>query len=345
MADIYYVGVDVGTNSVRAALVRHSGTVVVTHTVPITVYNPKPDFYEQDSEEIWKAASQAVKAVTCGIEDKSQIHGLGFDATCSLVVLDKDLRPVTICPVTGDDRFNIVMWMDHRAKEQADFINSQEHYVLKYVGGKVSLEMQTPKLLWLKKNMKNTWARAGHFIDLPDFLTLKATGQFSRSLCSLVCKWTYTSDGRTQGWDSGFFKTIGLEDLADDDSHKIGKTVMAPGTNCGKISATAALELGLSDSTFVATSIIDAHAGGLALVAAGAKTKQDLIGRLGLICGTSTCHMCVSVDPIFVPGVWGPYYSAMIPGCWLAEGGQSSTGGLVDHIIKTHPAANDCPDE
>ncbi|KAK8724555.1 hypothetical protein OTU49_011130, partial [Cherax quadricarinatus] len=100
MADIYYVGVDVGTNSVRAALVRHSGTVVVTHTVPITVYNPKPDFYEQDSEEIWKAASQAVKAVTCGIEDKSQIHGLGFDATCSLVVLDKDLRPVTICPVT-----------------------------------------------------------------------------------------------------------------------------------------------------------------------------------------------------------------------------------------------------
>ncbi|XP_069956678.1 FGGY carbohydrate kinase domain-containing protein isoform X2 [Cherax quadricarinatus] len=235
--------------------------------------------------------------------------------------------------------------MDHRAKEQADFINSQEHYVLKYVGGTVLLEMQTPKLLWLKKNMKNTWARAGHFIDLPDFLTLKATGQFSRSLCSLVCKWTYMSYGRTQGWDSGFFKTIGLEDLADDDSHKIGKTVMTPGTNCGKISATAALELGLSDSTFVATSIIDAHAGGLALVAAGAKTKQDLIGRLGLICGTSTCHMCVSVDPIFVPGVWGPYYSAMIPGCWLAEGGQSSTGGLVDHIIKTHPAANDCPDE
>ncbi|XP_069956681.1 FGGY carbohydrate kinase domain-containing protein isoform X4 [Cherax quadricarinatus] len=217
--------------------------------------------------------------------------------------------------------------------------------VLKYVGGTVLLEMQTPKLLWLKKNMKNTWARAGHFIDLPDFLTLKATGQFSRSLCSLVCKWTYMSYGRTQGWDSGFFKTIGLEDLADDDSHKIGKTVMTPGTNCGKISATAALELGLSDSTFVATSIIDAHAGGLALVAAGAKTKQDLIGRLGLICGTSTCHMCVSVDPIFVPGVWGPYYSAMIPGCWLAEGGQSSTGGLVDHIIKTHPAANDCPDE
>jgi len=43
------------------------------------------------------------------------------------------------------------MWMDHRAEKEADFINSQSHEVLKYVGGKVSLEMEPPKLLWLKK--------------------------------------------------------------------------------------------------------------------------------------------------------------------------------------------------
>ena len=43
------------------------------------------------------------------------------------------------------------MWMDHRAKEEADLINSKSNEVLKYVGGKVSLEMQPPKLLWMKK--------------------------------------------------------------------------------------------------------------------------------------------------------------------------------------------------
>ncbi|XP_045600229.2 FGGY carbohydrate kinase domain-containing protein isoform X1 [Procambarus clarkii] len=343
MADIYYVGVDVGTSNVRAALVRHTGAVVGIHSVPITVSNPKPDYYEQDSNEIWQAVCQSVKAVTCDIEEKSQIQGLGFTATCSLVVLDKDLEPIAVSP--GKNNFNIVMWMDHRAKQEAEFINSQDHNVLKYVGGKVSLEMQTPKLLWLKKHMKNTWAMAAHFLDLPDFLTLKSTGQFSRSLCSLVCKWTYMCDEQTQGWDYNFFKAIGLEDLADDDWNKIGKVVLAPGTQCGKLSAAAALESGLSESTHVATSIIDAHAGGLALLAADATSKKNLIGRLGLICGTSTCHMCVSVDPIFVPGVWGPYYSAMIPGCWLTEGGQSSTGSLIDHIIKSHPAAKECTDK
>ncbi|XP_042231555.1 FGGY carbohydrate kinase domain-containing protein-like isoform X2 [Homarus americanus] len=293
MADIYYVGVDVGTSSVRAALVQQHGAILKIHTVPITVNNSNPDFYEQDSGEIWQAVCQSVKDVTCDIKDKTQIHGVGFDATCSLVVLDKDLDPVTVSPATGEDRFNIMMWMDHRAKEQADFINSHDH----------------------------------------------------KSLCSMVCKWTYMCDGQTQGWDLNFFKAIGLEDLADNDWVKIGKEMVAPGTECGRVSAAAALEMGLCESTHVATSVIDAHAGGIALVAAEAKTKQDLIGRLALICGTSTCHMCVSVDPIFAHGVWGPYYSAMIPGYWCAEGGQSATGALVDHVIKTHPAVNKNPDK
>lgn len=57
-----------------------------------------------------------------------------------------------------------------------------------------------------------------------------------------------------------------------------------------------------------------------------------------MICGTSTCHMAVSQNPLFVPGVWGPYYSAMVPGLWLSEGGQSATGRLLDHVIQSHPA-------
>ena len=53
--------------------------------------------------------------------------------------------------VLGDNNQDIIMWMDHRAEKQAEAINSTQHTVLKYVGGKQSLEMQTPKLLWLKQ--------------------------------------------------------------------------------------------------------------------------------------------------------------------------------------------------
>lgn len=342
MEDRYYVGVDVGTRSVRAALVTKNGSIQNTETMPISVHNPKADIYQQDSQEIWQAVCHCVKAVTANISDKSVIRGIGFDATCSLVVLDKNFKPVTIDLDSGDDRYNIIMWMDHRAKREADFINSQEHKVLKYVGGRISLEMQTPKLLWLKKHLRETWTRAAHFLDLPDFLTMKASGESSRSLCSMVCKWTYTCDGKKQEWDSKYFKAIGLDDLAMDNWNKIGSNVLAPGSSCGKLTLTAASELGLTTETYVATSLIDAHAGGLALVAAQASSGKDLIGRLGLICGTSTCHMCVSTDPIFVEGVWGPYYSAMVPRGWLNEGGQSATGALVDHLIQSHPASLTC---
>jgi D-ribulokinase len=66
--------------------------------------------------------------------------------------------------------------MDHRAKAETAFINSLSHPVLDYVGTKVSLEMQTPKLLWLKKNRSDLWSEAHDFFDLADFLTFKATG-------------------------------------------------------------------------------------------------------------------------------------------------------------------------
>lgn len=59
--------------------------------------------------------------------------------------------------------------------------------------------------------------------------------------------------------------------------------------------------------------------------------------RLALVAGTSTCHLVMSKDPVFVPGVWGPYRDVLIPGQWMAEGGQSATGELLRHVVETHP--------
>jgi FGGY-family pentulose kinase len=93
----------------------------------------------------------------------------------------------------------------------------------------------------------------------------------------------------------------------------------------------------------VGVSIIDAHAGGIGLLgtttAGGALSEADLERRLALIGGTSSCHMAVSKEPRFVPGVWGPYYSAMLPGLWLTEGGQSATGALIDATVFGHARA------
>lgn len=60
--------------------------------------------------------------------------------------------------------------------------------------------------------------------------------------------------------------------------------------------------------------------------------------RLAAVAGTSTCHLVMSKDPVFVNGVWGPYRDAVIPSYWMAEGGQSATGELLKHVLETHPA-------
>jgi FGGY-family pentulose kinase len=105
----------------------------------------------------------------------------------------------------------------------------------------------------------------------------------------------------------------------------------------------AAHGLGLAAGTPVGVAIIDAHAGGLGMLGArmggAAITPVALNHRLALIGGTSSCHMAVSAKPRFIHGIWGPYYSAMIPGCWLTEGGQSATGALIEHVIASHAAA------
>lgn len=335
----YFIGVDVGTQSVRAGLITPQGAVVSTASQPIRTYNPSPDIYEQSSDNIWAHCISVVREVIRGI-DAASVLGIGFDATCSLVAVDKKLKPLCVNK-TGDPEQNIILWMDHRAVKEAEFINSLSHRVLDYVGGKISPEMEPPKLLWLKKNIPQMWENVGYFFDLPDFLTWKATDSLTRSLCSAVCKWTYQAGTEDfKGWQDDFWMSIGLDDLVGEHYVKIGTEVIAPGEPCGDgLSHSAAREMGLLPGTPVSSSIIDAHAGGLGVLLCNDGSTDNIEERMALICGTSTCHMKVNRNPIFTPGVWGPYYSAMVPGFWCSEAGQSAAGALLDHIINSHPAS------
>jgi FGGY-family pentulose kinase len=351
-----FVGIDVGTGSARAAIFDGAGRRLGTGLCPIQIFRPEEDFVEQSSEDIWQACGRAVRSALTdahfGPAEVGRIQGIGFDATCSLVALDAHDRPVTVSP-TGRDEQNVIVWMDHRALEEAADINATHHDVLKYVGGIISPEMETPKMLWLKKHLPKSWTRAARLFDLPDFLSYRATSIDTRSLCTTVCKWTYLGHEREAGkgggrWDERFFRQVGLEDLASGGFSKIGTRVRPMGEKVGGLTPTAAVDLGLPQGTAVAVSIIDAHAGGLGLLGIPLDgvdtTEASLERRLALIGGTSTCHMAVTVEPRFVPGVWGPYWSAMVPGMWLTEGGQSATGALIDHSIETHARGRELAD-
>ena len=69
-----------------------------------------------------------------------------------------------------------------------------------------------------------------------------------------------------------------------------------------------------------------------------AEIRGSLTNQLGIIAGTSTCHMILHNKPLKIFGIWGPYDSAILSDMWLHEGGQSSVGSLLDHVIENHPA-------
>ncbi|KAA0971631.1 FGGY-family carbohydrate kinase [Aureimonas fodinaquatilis] len=330
-----FIGVDVGTGSARAGVFDRSGTLLGSAKRDITLWRGEHGIVEQSSANIWQAVVQSVREAV----DKSgvaaeAVKGIGFDATCSLVVIGPDGEGLPVGP-SEDSQRDIIVWMDHRALDQTRRINQTGHPVLRYVGGVISPEMETPKLLWLKENRPHIFAAAEHFFDLADYLSWRATGSLARSVCTVTCKWTYLAHERR--WDADYFRTIGLEELADENFARIGADVVGIGEPLANgLTEQAAADLGLVPGTAVGAPAIDAHAGGIGTLGADGR---DPSAELAFIMGTSSCAMAVTRQPAFVDGVWGPYYDSLLPDYWLLEGGQSAYGAGLDYLVSLHPAS------
>ncbi|KAJ3889217.1 Pentulose kinase [Lentinula edodes] len=351
----YYIGVDVGTGSARAVLVDDHGKTIASHTKETTTWRDHDDhrIFEQSTNNIWDSISSCIQK--CLAESKvqpSSVKGLSFDATCSLAVSDFNGDPVVVTKGKDlgqkGDR-NVILWADHRAEKEAELINSTGSVVLDYVGGTMSLEMEIPKTLWLKNHMEPSLFTRCQFFDLPDFLTYRATKDSTRSCCSVTCKCSFVPKS---GWQADFFEKIGLEELVQTNYMQLGAAngeVLTAGKPVGNgLSKQAAEEFGLVEGTPVGSAVIDAYAGWLGTVAGRYKEDGKLSDaipsidesrhRLAACAGTSTCHIVQSREGVFVNGVWGPYKDPVFQGWWMNEGGQSSTGQLIDFMIKTHPA-------
>ncbi|KAL1979909.1 hypothetical protein VTN96DRAFT_4994 [Rasamsonia emersonii] len=360
----YYIGIDVGTGSARACIIDNKGDIVGLASENIGLWQPQQGYYEQSTSDIWRCICISVqRAISQHNINPSWIRGIGFDATCSLAVFSNDTdEPVSVTGPNFDTDRNVILWLDHRPVEETEKINATNHNLLRYVGGKMSIEMEIPKILWLKNNMPKELFDRCKFYDLADALTHIATGNEKRSFCSVVCKQGYVPvgvDGSVKGWQEDFLKEIGLEDLTKDNFKRIGGVngvngeYLSAGELVGTLCEKAAAELGLPPGIAIGSGVIDAYAGWIGTVGAKVNLEGDELDsevasndrtqaftRLAAVAGTSTCHLAMSPNPVFVPGVWGPYRDTILPGYWMAEGGQSATGELLRHIIETHPAFN-----
>ncbi|UJW75516.1 FGGY-family carbohydrate kinase [Rhizobium sp. SL42] len=331
----HIIAVDVGTGSARAGVFDLHGRQIARHVTAISLFQPQPLHLEQDSDEIWSAVCTAVRAAVseAGLSPRDVV-AIGFDATCSLVVRDRQGMPLTVS-TSGQSNLDTILWMDHRAIRETDDCNRTNDPLLERFGGRLSVEMQVPKLLWLKRHLPETWKQAGMIFDLADYLTWRATGINSRGHSPLAAKWGYGPIAPGERPDA-FYCRVGLDDLAEKSG--IPDLSGLPTLPVGHLTTEAADALGLAEDCLVAPGLIDAYAGTVSLFCATDRSTPDALeSHAVLIAGTSSCIVRLLDRPVSGEGCWGAFRDVAVPDLWLLEAGQSASGALLDHIVSTHP--------
>jgi FGGY-family pentulose kinase len=304
-----FLGLDIGTQSLRAALVDAAGRTVAFGVAPIETTYPRPAWAEQEPAQWWAAARAAVGAALerAGVGGEA-VAGIGLDCTaCTVVACDDQGTPLRPA----------LLWMDQRAAREADELSATGDPCLKYVSGRLSPEWMLPKALWLKRHEPGVFQRAARVVECTDWMMHRLTGEWTLALNHVAVKWNYARP--EGGWPRAMIAAVGLDDLLA----KWPERVVPLGQGGGALTATAAEHLGLCAGTPVAQGGIDAYLGMLGLGATGP-------GDVAVIIGSSTCHLAQSRRGVFGSGWAGCYPDATVEGLYTLEAGQTATGSILD---------------
>ncbi len=203
---------------------------------------------------------------------------------------------------SGDPDRDTIVWMDHRAVAEAAEINAGGHEVLRYVGGAISPEMQSPKLLWLARHLPRHLCAAGAF-SRSDRLPHLSRDRLARALRLHGRPANGPISAHERRWSRDFFESVGLGALG---GGRLSRASAPRSSSRARRSARgltreAAAAMGLRAGVPVGAGLIDAHAGAFGTIggAFGADAQPIRRSRLALILGTSACCMALSDAPRF----------------------------------------------
>ena len=341
-SDQYVVGVDFGTLSARALVVRvvdgvEVGTAVHTYRhgvidrqLPISGQVLPPDWALQDAGDYVESMAVAVRgAVADAGIDTTQVIGIGTDFTaCTMVPTLHDGTPLSRLGDFKDRPHAYVkLWKHHAAQPQADRINELaarrgEPWLARY-GGLISSEWEYAKGLELLSGDPEVYAAMQRWVEGADWIVWQLCGEYVRNACSAGYKGIlqdgqYPSSDFLAELDPGFAGFV---------TEKLDQPIGPLGGRAGSLTAEMAAHLGLPEGIAVAVGNVDAH---VTAPAARAVTP----GHLVAIMGTSTCHVVSGAELREVPGMCGVVDGGIIDGLWGYEAGQSGVGDLFGWFVE-----------
>ena len=347
-ASQYVIGVDYGTLSGRAVVVRVSdgvelGSAVLDypHAVMDTTLASSgaalpPEWALQVASDYVDVLKSAVPAAVkaAGI-NPAHVIGIGTDFTAStpLPVL-ADGTPLNEVPEFADRPHAYVkLWKHHAAQGQADRINAlaaerNESWLPRY-GGFISSEWEFAKGLQLLEEDPEIYAAMDHFVEAADWIIWQLCGTYVRNACTAGYK-GILQDG---AYPSTEFLGALNPDFASFANDKIAHEIGQLGAQAGTLTAEAAAWTGLPEGIAVAVGNVDAH---VTAPAAGAVEP----GQMLAIMGTSTCHVMNSDALVEVPGMCGVVDGGIISGLYGYEAGQSGVGDIFAWFVKNQVPAS-----
>lgn len=313
MKNKYVMGFDGGTGGVRVGLYRPDGEEVAYHNTEYKTVHKKINWAEQKPNDWWDKFGEASKALLkkSGI-DAQDVVAVSYDVTsCSVVLAKEDGTPVR----------DSLIWMDVRAGKEAEEIGKTGHEILRFNGyGNVSAEWMPCKALWLKRHERENYDAADVVCEYADWIAFKLTGKWTGNLSNAATRWYY--DATIGGFPKDFYEEIGLGDVLD----KFPDITATVGDNIGTLTEEAAEHLGLTTEVVVGAGGPDALIGMFGL---GVTNP----GKIALITGTSHLIFALVEEKDYKytkSGTFGPYPDNLIPGLGLVEGGQTSSGAIVN---------------
>ncbi|MEV4621559.1 ribulokinase [Asanoa sp. NPDC049573] len=348
MADAYVVGVDFGTLSGRAVVVRVADGAelasavhpyqhaVIEQRLPSTGAPLPPDWALQMPADWVDVLRTAVpEAVAASGVDPADVVGIGTDFTaCTVLPTTVDGTP--LCELDAfRDRPHAYpkLWKHHSAQPHADRINALaaergEAWLARY-GGRISSEWEFAKALQLLEEDPEVYAATDRWVEAADWIVWQLCGRYLRNACTAGYKGIYQDGGYPSPDYLAALNPAFRDFVTDKLEHEIGQL----GALAGGLSAQAAAWTGLPEGIAVCVGNVDAH-----VTAPAAQATEP--GQMLMVMGTSTCHVMNSDSLGEVPGMCGVVDGGIVPGLYGYEAGQSGVGDIFAwHVDNFVPAS------
>lgn len=332
----FVIGVDYGTLSGRALLVRVSGGLevasaiheyshaVIEEVLPFGGRKLPQDWALQVPSDYIDVLKNAVPEVLA----KSKVNpidviGIATDFTaCTVLPVSENGDPLCEFPEFQDNPHSYVkLWKHHSAQPHADRINelahSRKEFWISRYGGKISSEWEFAKALQLLEESPEIYKAMRYWIEAADWIIWQLCGIYVRNICTAGYKGIY-QDGKYPS--SEYLKALN-PNFENFITEKLEHTIGELGAKAGTLTKEASQWTGLPEGIAVAVGNVDAH-----VTSAAANAVSP--GQMVAIMGTSTCHVMVSDKLAEVPGMCGVVSGGIVSGMLGYEAGQSGVGDI-----------------